>query len=422
MENKILDESNEVNEKKEELINKERENKNIDLIFPEIFDEMEIQKSDKNTEKEISEENKDKKETRSKRNYGIDLLRIVTMYLICILHILGQGGVLEGAEAQSANYFIAWFLEIIAYCAVDCYALISGYVGIGGKYKYSNIIYLWLQVEFYSLGIFFLFSIINHEFSKEQFLNQIFPITYERYWYFLAYFGLFLVKPYLDYSINNIPKNIVKYNIFFSLIIIMIFARLNDDFIYLKNGYSPYWLIILYIVGGYIKKYEPFKKIKKIWLILIWIFSIIITWIIKLSIELSSKNDPDNNGEVKNGDFFISYLSVTIFVVSVAMLELFSRITFDNKPKIIEILSVSSFGVYIIHEHKNCLALFENKFSPYANYNPILLILSTIGTALAFYFGCSIIDYLRYLLFELIRLRKILVKLEGKFNKRFIET
>lgn len=33
MENKILDESNEVNEKKEELINKERENKNINLIF-----------------------------------------------------------------------------------------------------------------------------------------------------------------------------------------------------------------------------------------------------------------------------------------------------------------------------------------------------------------------------------------------------
>ena len=33
MENKILDESNEVNEKKEEFINKERENKNINLIF-----------------------------------------------------------------------------------------------------------------------------------------------------------------------------------------------------------------------------------------------------------------------------------------------------------------------------------------------------------------------------------------------------
>ena len=45
--------------------------------------------------------------TETKRNYGIDLLRIVSMVMIVILHILGQGGVLDAADNLSPQY-IAW--------------------------------------------------------------------------------------------------------------------------------------------------------------------------------------------------------------------------------------------------------------------------------------------------------------------------
>ena len=29
------------------------------------------------------------------RNYGIDLLRIVAMFMVLLLHVLGQGGILK---------------------------------------------------------------------------------------------------------------------------------------------------------------------------------------------------------------------------------------------------------------------------------------------------------------------------------------
>ena len=82
------------------------------------------------------------------RNYGIDLLRMVSMILVAVLHVLGQGGVISeaGKHTPFNAYKVAWFLEIAAFCAVNCYAAISGYVGIKSKFKYSNIIYLWLQV------------------------------------------------------------------------------------------------------------------------------------------------------------------------------------------------------------------------------------------------------------------------------------
>ena len=67
----------------------------------------------------------------AKRNYGIDALRIVSMFMIVILHTLGHGGILSSVSIFSGKY-----------CAVNCYALISGYVGINSKYRYSKIISL----------------------------------------------------------------------------------------------------------------------------------------------------------------------------------------------------------------------------------------------------------------------------------------
>ena len=116
----------------------------------------------------------------------------------------------------------------------------------------------------------------------------------------------------------------------------------------------------------------------------------------------------------------MSNLSITIFSVAVLMLELFSRITFNKKTTIIEILKVSSFGVYLIHLHTSIWPRLHQKFETFAFYNPILLILASLGVSLTIYIICSIIDYLRYLLFELIKIRKFLLKLEEKFNKRFI--
>lgn len=80
-----------------------------------------------------------------RRNYGIDLLRIVAMYMIVLDHCLLLGGVITKATQigiGSINYDISWLLDTLCYCAVNCYALISGYVGVKSKFKLQNIIKL----------------------------------------------------------------------------------------------------------------------------------------------------------------------------------------------------------------------------------------------------------------------------------------
>ena len=48
----------------------------------------------------------------------------------------------------SVHYQIAWLLEVIAFGAVNTYAMISGFVSVDSHFKISNILILWLQVLF----------------------------------------------------------------------------------------------------------------------------------------------------------------------------------------------------------------------------------------------------------------------------------
>ena len=80
-----------------------------------------------------------------KRNYGIDLLRLVSMFLIVVLHSLSRGA-LVGVSPFNIHYEVGFLIEALTYCAVNCFALISGYVGVDSKFKYRRIVPIWLQV------------------------------------------------------------------------------------------------------------------------------------------------------------------------------------------------------------------------------------------------------------------------------------
>ena len=62
------------------------------------------------------------------RNYGVDLLRIVSMLGVVTLHILGHGGLLDNA-GSFFEFSALYFLQTLVQPAVDCFILISGYVG-----------------------------------------------------------------------------------------------------------------------------------------------------------------------------------------------------------------------------------------------------------------------------------------------------
>lgn len=83
-----------------------------------------------------------KSEQAIERNWGIDSLRVLCMFMIVIWHILWHGGVLANVSVPSLQYDIAWLLAMLAFGAVNCYGLISGYVGVRSRFKLSNLVEL----------------------------------------------------------------------------------------------------------------------------------------------------------------------------------------------------------------------------------------------------------------------------------------
>lgn len=133
-----------------------------------------------------------KKKICTNRNYGIDLLRIVSMYMVVVLHILNFGGVLQSTDFLSMQHKVAMLLEVFCYCAVNIYALISGYVGIDLNFTLDNIKKNWHIVLFYSISISALFMIIRPgSVTVKEMILSFFPVLTGKYWYFSSYVLLF---------------------------------------------------------------------------------------------------------------------------------------------------------------------------------------------------------------------------------------
>ena len=123
-----------------------------------------------------------------KRNYGIDLFKILATINIVILHI-NLHSKLINLNPSDKKYREIWSLEIFCYWGVNGFGLISGFVGYK-RYKFSNLIYLWFEVLFYSILISIILFLIKEITKKDLYLSFL-PILIKRHWYFNAYFSMY---------------------------------------------------------------------------------------------------------------------------------------------------------------------------------------------------------------------------------------
>ena len=202
--------------------------------------------------------NNKKIEIKNERNYGIDLLRILSMIQVLILHLINYS-VGYKIKQKNKKYNSTWCLESICMCSVNCFALISGVVGYK-SYKFRNLIYLWFHIFFYLFILQIYYSKINNITLSNIKIIKIFPILINRQWYFNSYFIMYLFVPFLNEGIKNLNKKtfrniIIFYLFFFSLYDIVSILNKTQPFNQLNSGYSALWLIILYIIGSYFGKY-----------------------------------------------------------------------------------------------------------------------------------------------------------------------
>ena len=94
------------------------------------------------------------KSNRHTRQMNLEMLRVVTMFMIITLHFLAHGGVLNVIEPPGLKYYFYWSVAGICYVAVNCYVLITGYFQSCSKFRLKKLLLLLIEVWFYSIFIY----------------------------------------------------------------------------------------------------------------------------------------------------------------------------------------------------------------------------------------------------------------------------
>ena len=286
----------------------------------------------------------------SERNHGIELLRIFAMLLAAVLHILKKGGVITASEGNLAAYSTVWLLEAAAYCAVNCYALISGYVGYSDRPKplrLARCIELWLQVVFYSVIITTVYCIAGvGSVGVSDFADAFLPVTSKQYWYFTAYIGMFFFIPLLNALVRRLNRRAL---VSLCIMLIAVFS-LYDTFasfwkkdpLALVGGHSPLWLGVLYIFGAAMKKLRVPESMSSKKALLIYASAAVFTALFKITGDRLLRFVP--------GSLFVRDTSPTVLLCAAALLVAFARFKPGRKLTEFAVLfAPAAFGVYLLH-------------------------------------------------------------------------
>lgn len=342
------------------------------------------------------------------RNYGIDFLRLVSMYMVVILHVLGHGGILSATTG--CKHHLAWFLETAAYCAVDCYAIISGFVSYKADekpYKYAKYLGFWVQVLTYHFGITLLAFLIDPaSIGARALVRAFFPVTTGAYWYVGAYTGLFFLIPWLNKLMRSLDAKDATRLISLVFIVFVVYPTFSGyfgDCFKLGNGYSFVWITILYLIGAWMKKCDLPKRIKSSRLLLGSAVCIVLSWFASefLSVQI-----------------FVSYTSFTIVFVAISLVSVFSKLQISSGlSKVIAFFAPAAFGVYLIHDQSLVSMRFMSSAFIWVTDHPAYLLpVLVILSAFCVFAICLLIEKARLVLFKLLHIDQLIHFVEKKLE------
>ena len=353
------------------------------------------------------------------RNLGIDALRIFAMLLIVVLHVYNRGGAASLlVNPGSWSYRINFPLRTVCMGTVDLYALISGYVMVSGRFRPARYLELWLQVVVLGLAECLVWmAVVPGMPTAATWRMTLLPVTAHEFWYFTAYTVVFALSPLVNRglrALNGPQTRALMLGLFLLFSVGWLLGKLlYGDTFYLSSGYSPLWLLVLYILGAGMKRTGFLSNTPawKLWLGIICCLGLMygLKWL------LYQQTLPE---EVRDWRSLVdAYTSPFILVMSLCIFALFARLQIRGAAaRLVKFFSPLTFGVYVLHVHDGGWALLHNAFQPFIALPGFALVMAVLAVGTGIFLGCSLIDWLRSLLFRLLRVRKLLDGIEHKLK------
>lgn len=360
----------------------------------------------------------------NERNSSIELLRIISMFFILCGHFVFNGIYCIGIDrAIPLSNLVAFkSMQTSAIIGANIFIIITGYFLPSYKITAKRFFTVAGEVLFYS----YILLLIGYIFFKKNTLlyldklslcRIIFPITTRSNWFSCTYLVACLFFPYIRLTIDYLKENKRIFKSF--LVVCIICFSIIGTFSYSNNYVSDFiWFVLLLYVGIYIRLFGFFiekSRVQIIILFIILIFMIMGSCVLEyLSISFDILDQVKNN-LIYRYSFLSLFEAILCFVI-------FSKVKLNSK--IINVLSKSTFAVYLIHEHILFSKILWRDLLHAQDlfYSPYMFIVMLIDCFIIFS-GCICVDQFRILLMKLFSKTKLNSFYNGiifKLDKLFI--
>ena len=255
-----------------------------------------------------------------KRDSSIELLRIITMFMILLVHtnyfVFGE------PTDHSMTSFLRCLFEALTVSSVLVFMLITGYYGT--RFSFSKIAGLVYQVLFCVV-------VISTFYVIKKGTCQLYDYMFWHYWFVNAYIGVVICAPLVNAAIKSISQR--QFKAF--LVLFYVFLGIGEYVCGLfgggiLKGYSLIWFLYIYMIGRYLRMYPT--RISTTALLLLFVGSLTAHTLL-LYTTLG----------------YTDFVNPFIIIQSVCILLLFTRLSFQSKT--VNYIASSTLMVYLVSMH-----------------------------------------------------------------------
>lgn len=318
------------------------------------------------------------------RQSNFELLRIVAMFMVLAVHSnfisIGTPSY-DDFILNPISTYSRLFWEATSIVSVNLFVLISGWFGI--KYNNKSFFCIFFQSFIISFISVCLVDLLDNSTRRISWIQGI-STCFKWNWFIYSYALLMIISPLINKYTQTVER--IEYKRF--LIIFFIMQTLLDltgivDF-YAK-GYSPIYLLGIYLLGRYIRIFTPnFARYSKSKDFTIYMVCVILISLCSTFLIIS-----------KIGSVGYAYTNPLIILASVFLFLFFSKLPIKQN-KVINSFAASSFSVLIFHTNIQVQPLFmsvnRHIYEHFSGINVVVIILFFMITI---YLISFIIDQIR---------------------------
>lgn len=192
---------------------------------------------------------------KNERNISLDLLRIVSIFMILTRHFLGWGGAVNILTPRDFNYF--WVMPLYFVCGVGntLFFLLAGF--FAGEPKIEKILLIERKTWVYSVIITMLVFLtgINMEIGIKDIITSFFPIVFNKYWFVSVYLILYVMSYVFVPGLEKLKKT--------TFIIVILCVFLNNTCL-VDPEYTLMEGILAFFIGYYLRRFRPYSSRRRV--------------------------------------------------------------------------------------------------------------------------------------------------------------